>query len=332
MRSPRLLLFSLALFALIGCNASPSASSRGAAVQPAPTVSVLDPASLPDDVTIPLTRRYNYLFVAAHLNGRPAGQMLFDTGSTLTVVDTGLANRLQLPVAGEGRTTGIAGREDFEFRSADSLAIAGVGIDHRRLAALSMRRLLGGTGRQSGSSGGGLSLGGLVGFTAFAGQPFTLDFPNNALTVHRRDAFTPPATAKRYDLVNYRGLPSIVAELAGGQEVLLILDTGANNAVSLPSHVADWPRILASRTAGAGAASGVGGTIQTQEGWLKHINLFDLRLSGVPVTFEPQPPGLSSPRYTVGRIGNQVLSAFTLTFHLQNRAIYIQFEPEDGDD
>lgn len=325
MRNPRplsaLLLAAAAL--LTGCNAGP-ATPRNAAALPPPTVTVLDPASMPDDVTIPLTRQYNYLFVSAHVNGRAAGQMLFDTGSTLTVVDTGLANRLNLAVVGEGQTTGVAGQASFEFRAADSLAIAGVGIDHRRLAALSMRKLLG-----NGSAPGGRSMGGLVGFTAFAGQPFTLDFPNNEITLHRRDAFTPPEGAERFDLVSYRGLPSIVAELAGGQEVLLIIDTGANNAISLPTEVADWPRILATRTAGAGATRGVGGTIQTQESWLRHVDMLGLRLNNVPVAFEPQPLGLSSPRYTIGRLGNQVLAAFQLTFDLERRSIWIRFAPEN---
>ena len=224
---------------------------------------------------------------------------------------------------GRGETTGIAGRASFDFREAESLAIAGIGIDHRRLAALSMRKLLG-----SGGSSGGRSMGGLVGFTAFAGQPFTLDFPNNTLTLHRRDAFTPPDDAERFDLVNYHGLPAIVATLAGGQEVLLIIDTGANNAISLPNQVADWPRILGTHVAGAGRSSGVGGSIRTQESWLRHIDLFGLRLSSVPVAFEPQPPGLSSPHYTVGRLGNQILASFQLTFDLRNRSIWIKFAPQ----
>lgn len=327
MRNTRLIpLLLTALLALPGCNASPSASARRPAVQPAPAVTVLDPITLPDETTLRLTRNQDYLFVAGHINGRPTGPMLLDTGSTLTVIDTGVANRLNLPVAGEGRTTGIAGRESFQFRQADHLAIDGLGVDHTRLAALSMRRLLGG-----GHAPGGRSLGGLVGFTAFAGQPFTLDFPNHTLTVHRRDAFTPPPDAKRYELVNYRGLPAILATLAGGQEVLLIIDTGANNAVSLPTHTAEFPRILASRASSHGASRGVGGTIRTQQSWLRHLDVFGLRLADVPVSFEPQPPGLSSPHYPVGRLGTQLLNAFTLTFDLQNRAIYIQFAPEAGE-
>jgi len=147
------------------------------------------------------------------------------------------------------------------------------------------------------------------------------------ITLEQAKAAVKAAVAKSAEIGTKMDI-AVVATLAGGQEVLLIIDTGANNAVSLPSHTADWPRILASRAASPGASRGVGGTILTQQSWLRHIDLLGLRLADVPVSFEPQPPGLSSPHYPVGRIGTQLLNAFTPPFDLENRAISLQFAPE----
>jgi hypothetical protein len=314
--APFLILCAVALV-LVGCASGGASSSAPTA--PPPHIDLTDPSTMPERVTLPLTRRGNYLFAPSHVNGRTTGDMLIDTGSTLTLIDTGSANRLQLPVVGEGETLGIAGRASFEFRRAESVTLAGVGVDHNRLAALSMRKLAGG---------GNLALGGIAGFTAFAGHPFTLDFPNQTLTVYRRDAFTPPPDAERHDLLSFHGLPAVVATLGGGQDVLLIIDSGANNAISLPDYCKDWPRILATRASSAGQSHGVGGAIQTHQGWLRRVRVFGLQLDGVPVTFEPQPTGFISNRYVIGRIGTLALAAFQLTFDLQNRSVWITFHPE----
>ena len=312
-----LLLFLLiGLLVLTGCSTGRNGAVGGASEA---VVDLMDPATMPVSVSFPLIKRGDYYLVASRVNGQTTGPMLVDTGSTLTIVDTGTANRLQLPVVGTGETTGIAGRERIEFRQARSVTAGGVGIDHSRLAALSMRRIIGG---------GGLTLGGLVGFTAFAGHPFTFDFPGRTITVYRRDAFRPPADARRYRLTSFRGLPAITAELGGGQEVLLIIDSGANNAVSLPHYVADWPRILATHVSAPGQSRGVGGQIQTQQTWLRRVRLLGLELDGLPVTFEPQPAGLSSNRYPIGRIGTLALSTFRLTFDLKNRSVWIAVDPE----
>ncbi|XAM00661.1 aspartyl protease family protein [Phycisphaeraceae bacterium D3-23] len=319
MPSPRFLVLILLLAALgvPGCNTSGGSTAPPPATRP--TIDLTDPSTLPASVTIPLTRHRSYLFARGQVNGTNAGLMLLDTGSNLTLVDNGLANRLGLAVVGEGRTRGIAGTADFEFREVDSLALHGVAIPNQRIASLSMRKLTGGLG---------VSPGGLVGFNAFADHPFTLDYPGNTLTVYRRDAFTPPRGADRVELRSYRGLPAVVATLGGGQEVLLILDTGANNTVSLPRNVADWPRILATNTAGAGRARGVGGSIEIQNSWLRRLDVFGLRLADVAVTFEPQPLGLSSPHHAVGRIGSEILASFRLTFDMPNRMLYIEFVPD----
>jgi len=307
---------SILLLIIAGCNST--ATSNPQPAQP-PSINLADPASMPPTVSIPLTTRGGYLFADGAVNNARAGLMLIDTGSTLTIVDTGIANRLQLPTTDRGTTTGIGGQTSFDFRAVDSIAISGVGISVDRIASLSMRRFMRGVG---------LSPGGLIGFNALDEHPFTIDYQELEITVYRRDQFTPPPDAQRVELVNFRGLPAVVATLAGGQEVLLIIDTGADNTLSMPEQVARWPRVLATGQTGAGHARGVGGTVETQTGWLKHIDVFGLQLAGVPVTFEPTPPGLSSRRYTIGRIGGKLLSSFRLTYDMPSRSLWVEFKPE----
>lgn len=281
--------------------------------------SLADPASLPDAYTIPLRLQSGFLFASGQLNDQRPGWYLFDTGSNLTLIDQGIANRLQLPVLAERSTLGIAGRAGYTIRPIDRLSIGGLQLDMDRAGALSMHPLTDGLG---------LPTSGLIGFNAIANHPFTLDYQDPSITIYHRDRFTPPPDATAERLVLFRGLPAVIATLGGGQEVLLILDSGADNAVSLPATCALWPGILAVGQTSRGVSRGVGGQIHTRQGWLKSLELFNLDLRDVPVTFEPTPPGLSNPRYAVGRIGGDVLSSFRLTFDARGRTLYAEFVPE----
>ena len=137
------------LVCLVGCGSTPDPAP---APVDAPGIDLGDPSTMPAAVRLPLTTRGGYLFVRGQVNGAHAGEMLFDTGSTLTIVDTGLANRLGMPITDRGTTTGIAGRASFDYRAAESIALAGVGIEIDRLASMSMRQFMRGPGISPGGT------------------------------------------------------------------------------------------------------------------------------------------------------------------------------------
>lgn len=281
--------------------------------------SLATPDTLPASYTIPLETRHGFVFVRGRVNNERAGLFLFDTGSNLNILDQGVANRLQLPTLDQRTTVGIAGTADFTVRPIDRLTLGDLDLGINRLGVLSMLPLTRGIG---------MNPAGLIGFTALANQPFTLDYEKKQLTVYRRDAFTPPPEATRVPLTIYRGLPAVLATLGGGQEVLLLLDSGADNAITLPATAAYWPGILSTGTTGAGVSRGVGGEVRTQRGWLRRVDVFELQLRDVPVTFEPPPPGLTDPRIPIGRVGNELLSSFRLTFDARRRTLWVEFLPE----
>ena len=273
-------------------------------------------AALPKALRIPLVNDKGYLFVQASVNGRHAGPMLFDTGSTLNIIDKGVVARLQLPQVGRGRTTGIAGTQDFTFHGVDSLAVGELDLGVDRAGSLSMHKLMRGIQR---------SPAGLIGSVSLLPHPFTIDYANSELIVYHRGTFVAPKNSVRVELTSYGRLPAVKATLANGQEVVLIIDTGADNTVSLPMGLAKVPDILATGASGAGRARGVGGEIETLQGWLKELEVFGFTLNGVPVTFEPK---TREPRRTdlpVGRIGGQLLKDFRLTFDARYGALYVEF-------
>ena len=303
----------IACLLLVGCTKT---TQQTLVTQTRPAHSLSEEDQLPKTLRISLISDKGYLFVDTAVNGKRAGTMLFDTGSTLNIIDRGAVARLGLKQIGQGKTVGIAGTETFTFHAVESLAIGGLDLGVNQTGALSMYKLMRGMK---------LSPAGLIGSVSLLPHPFTIDYKNSELIVYNRDTFVPPKHAEKVELTFYGRLPAVKATLANGQDVILILDTGADNTVSLPVSISTMPGVLATGATGAGSARGVGGDIQTVQGWLKELKLFGFRLGGVPVTFEPKTREPRRKDLPVGRIGGQLLKDFRLTFDARYKALYVEF-------
>ena len=307
--APLLLICLLA----IGCSKT---TQQTLVTRTQPTHSLAEAKDLPKAMRIPLTHDKGYLFVQTSVNGSRTGSMLFDTGSTLNIIDRGAVARLGLRQVGEGRTVGIGGTETFTQHAVDSLAIGDLDLGVTRSGSLSMHKLFRGMQR---------SPAGLIGSVSLMPHPFTVDYKKKELIVYNRQTFVPPPNSDKVQLTFYGRLPAVKGKLANGQEVILILDTGADNTVSLPIELSTMRGVLATGSTGAGNARGVGGDIQTIQGWLKELDVFGFRLAGVPVTFEPKTREPRRKDLPVGRLGGQLLKDFRLTFDARHSAVYVEF-------
>jgi len=282
--------------------------------------SVNRPDQLPGALKIKLRQHGGYLLAPARINGQYAGHFMFDTGSSLGVVSTGVAGRLGLPSEGKSKATGIGGVQAFEFRPIRSLEFGGLGMADDRLAAISLHSM---------GAGIGTSVSGLIGIRALGGLPFTINYTDSTLTVYRHDRFKPPENTPvfpaRFDFV---GLPMVTAQIGNGHEVWLILDSGADSELTLPRKcLEDWPDIVEVTGTGAGASAGIGGTVASTRTWLGSLRLFGLDLKNTPVTFEQAPDVFTRQHKPIGRIGGALLKNFRLTIDPQRGKIWAKWMP-----
>jgi len=307
---------SLLVFCLLlgACSATPT--NQTLVTRSSAAYSLAEPNKLPKALRVPLNHRKGYLFVQGSINGDRPSPMMLDTGSSIDIIDQGVANRMQLPVVGTGKTRGIGGTESFNRYGVESLTIGDLDLGVERAAALSMYQLTRALRT---------SVAGLIGSYALLPHPFAIDYVEEELVVYNRSTFVPPKDAERIKLEFYGRLPAVRARLANGEEVLLIIDTGMDNAVSLPMELATRPGILATGASGTGQSRGVGGDIQTRIGWLKSLDVFGYQLGGVAVTFEPSVHESRRKDLPVGRIGGQVLQGFRLTFDARYGAMWATF-------
>lgn len=282
--------------------------------------SVNRPDELPDQLTIKLREHRGYLFAPARINGREAGLFMFDTGSNLTVISTGVAGRLGLGVVGNSHAVGVGGTQAFDYRGFHRLEFGGLEVSGDRAAAISLHPM---------SNGIGISVSGLIGIRELAGLPFTLDYADHTLTVYRRDMFTPPPGVKpqraRFD---FAGLPVVEAHIGDGHPVWLILDSGADNELTLPRKCLElWPEITAAPGSGSGHSAGVGGAVASTYTWIRSINVFGLDLKDMPAQFEQAPESFTRQTRPVGRIGGAFLKNFRLTMDPQRNLIWAEWLP-----
>lgn len=319
---------ALAVLLLLHAGCSPGsgtgrATQRRATPTQAASFSVNRPDQLPGALKIQLRQHRGYLFARTRIDGRDAGLFMFDTGSNLNVISTGVAGRLGLPTTGTSQATGVGGTQAFEYRSVERLEFGGLVVAGDKLAAISLHAM---------SAGIGTSVSGLIGIRALGGLPFTLDYTDSTLTVYRRDRFTPPRDTPVYPARFDFGLPVVAAQIGDGHKVWLILDSGADNELTLPRKcLEDWPDIVDVAGTGAGASSGIGGSVASTRTWLRSLDLFGLNLRSTPVTFEKPPPAFARQPRPIGRIGGALLKNFRLTIDPKRGLIWAQWLPGSED-
>jgi hypothetical protein len=310
------------IVALGGCGAGTGSHTHNGAPATGrePAYDLGQPTSLPARLIVPLEQRGPYLLARTRINGRGAGLFLLDTGSALDAIGIGLANQRGLAKAQQGTAIGIGGRETYHQRRVRRWQMAGVAMTSDTLAGLQLGKL---------NEAAPFHANGVIGYRALKHVPFTLDPAAKALHLHNPDRFTPPADAKRVRLLHYAHLPAVRARLSNGQRIMLILDTGADNTLTLPRRVLQrWPDIAAVPETGGGRSRGIGGTIQSTRTWLDTLHLFGLNLHDVPVAFESADAALQRAPVPVGRVGMELLGNCRLTFDAANDALYVKWQPQ----
>jgi predicted aspartyl protease len=289
-------------------------------VGPGVSFSLADPSTLPARLSIDLTYHGGHLYLPAEVNGTAAGMFMLDTGSSLTVIGRGAAQRLGLPEARRGSTRGVGGYEQFNFRRVRSVSVSGLGLPPKDLACLSLARF---------RKPFGIAINGIVGFPDLGAAPFTIDHQEAKLHLMRRDLFEPPDGAHRNALTFQSGLPTVWARLSGNRRIRLLIDTGDDGHLTLPPWCAKaWPDIIGLPITGTGKTMGIGGIVDGIRTWVTSLEIFGIELQYVPVNFDAAPEGQSPTRQATGRIGNSLLQHFGLTFDPAKRVVWTQWRPE----
>mgnify|MGYP006267531431 CR=1 FL=1 len=272
-----------------------------AATMPGAAAGDVEAGTRKASATLDLRVHQHYYFAPVTLAGERAGLWLIDTGSSITIVESGVAGRLSLEASSErGRVRGIGGMQWVRWVESVALGIAGVRLPVDRVGQMNLYAI---------NRTVDMPLSGIVGFDALRGTPFTLDPRGKRakLVLHPQQGFTAESGMRSVGLRTRGGVAEVEADFAGGGVGPLVVDTGQDRALTLPAAWAvRWPGMFASPQTGPGRSVGVGGTARGREGWVKSLEALGWVWRDVPVKIEP-----GAKR---GRIGMKLLQQLVLSF------------------
>jgi hypothetical protein len=254
------------------------------------------------DVTIPLQIERGMPFVQVMVNGKGPFTFGIDTGTGGdALVSPELAERLQLPKAGEMQVGDPSGKNPQTRRVFQIASLKIAGVEFKNIEAVS----------HSAQPIPDVSTDGILGFNLFQDYLLTIDYSRSQLLL-RKGALTPSANVVPFTILN--GVPQIELNISG-RKLAAHLDT-RGQGFSIPAGFAQSLKF-----SGDPIVVGRGRTV-SNEFEIKGAQLADdIEIAGFKLQ---RPFVVLNPVFEVGNIGSVVLRHFTITF--DQNAKLVRFE------
>jgi hypothetical protein len=255
-------------------------------------------------VRVPVEFTGDAIFVPTLVNGEPVW-MILDTGATMSVLSTPVAEGLGLVPAGTGAGVGTGGLGEVGILEVGSLSLGGLTFEGPALASVD----LSGFGRHFGRE-----WGGILGYELFARAVVEIDYAASALTIYDPETYAPPevepGVTEVLPLRLDEGIPAVEAEVDGVRG-FFALDLGNLNYTTvyrpaveehgLEERYPDWRPQLVSGFGGAD----VHRLVKTGE-----LRLGSLVVPGPLAVLSGETSGALARSRETGNIGQDVLRRF----------------------
>jgi hypothetical protein len=256
-------------------------------------------------VTLPMQDVGGRPVVEVRINGKGPYRFIFDTGASITVIDSDLKDELKLPVApgvsaapGHGPAPSIV--------SVEALSVGGATLKGVIAALMPLGNLLTMDPRPRG----------VLSASSFPGHLVIFDYPGRKIAL-RKGKLEASDSANTFAYGADDPLPTVPVRVAG-HETRVHLDTGSGYGLMLPTRfLEELP--LASKPEPAGKARVHGGEYPITKAKVDGpIMIGAHKLDLADVSFTDMKPGFGPAR---GNIGYEVLRNFVVTLDSRSRRI-----------
>lgn len=282
--------------------------------------------------TLPFEYRARHVWLKAAVDGGPPQDFLFDTGASVSVVDSGWAVAHGLKTAGYMQAAGAGAAGGASFATLGSLRIAGPDGDGVELRDLKVGVLA-------------LNpqfaplfwrpLAGIVGYDVISRFVVTLDYDARTLTLHDPATWTYTGRETPLPMVMNGTVPAVRGTLDGRDEGLFRLDVGSSSTVDVHTPFAR-AHALGRRLRHPIAISGVGfgGGFASRVGRLTRMSLGPYAWEDPVVSLPEASEGAFASEDFAGNVGNRVLERFRVTLDYAHRQVILEpgrrFASRDG--
>jgi hypothetical protein len=271
---------------------------------------------------LPFEYRARHIWLKAGVNGGPPEDFLFDTGASVTVVDSAWAAERGLKTEGRMQAAGAGAAGGASFATLGSLRVAsaaGDGVElpgvqvavldvNTAFAPLFWRRMAG-----------------VIGYDVISRFVVQLDYDDSLLVLHDPAGWSYAGPETPLPMVMNGTVPALTGKLDGQDEGLFRLDVGSSSTVDLHAPFAREKRVLGrlGRTQRVDGV-GFGGSFTSEIGRLRRMSLGPYEWDDPIVSVAHATEGAFASEEFAGNIGNRILERFRVTLDYRRRQVILE--------
>jgi predicted aspartyl protease len=295
-----------------------------AAVFQAPVLSASDVTWLktPGHAKLPFKYRGRHIWLTASINGQPPADFIFDTGASLTVIDSAYAAKVGLASEGRLQAQGAGSAGSAAFAQLHTLRVEsagdGVELKDRKVAVLSVNPFLAPFFWRD--------VAGILGYDFITQFVVQVNYDDSTLTLHDPKTFKYSGNGAEVPFELAGTVPAVRMKIDGVYEGLFRLDVGSSATVDLhgPFVKANKLRELYGKTGITVTSGGFGGTFQSLLVRMNEIELGPYTWKRPLVSLSGAESGALASEEFQGNVGNQILERFVCWFDYENKKLYLE--------
>ncbi len=255
------------------------------------------------------------IYLPAKVNGQSV-DVLLDSGTGVTSVDTKYAARLGLKPIGETPVHGTGGDVTAQVAEHVTIDVAGVRLRNLTVLVFDLAPVSARIGRRTDV---------IVGREAFANLIVDLDLPQRRLAFHDPATWAAPAGAARVSLTKRQGAQrQVPVSIEGKPPIEATFDIGNRTAMTLPQPIAERAGVGADRARTTFPFGGVGGRLPQTVLSLRSVTFAGATVHDVPVfVTSPGSPVAAND----ANLGMPVLRRYRLMTDYMHDSLYAIADP-----
>ena len=272
--------------------------------------------------SLPFDYRARHVWLKASVNGGPTEDFLFDTGASVTVLDSSWAAEHGVKTEGRMQAAGAGAAGGASFATLSSLRVTGANGDGIEVPNVKVATLDVNPGFEPLMW---RRMAGILGYDVISRFVVTIDYDDSVLVLHDPATWKYEGREKPLPMVMNGTVPALHGTFEGTEQGLFRLDVGSSSTVDVHAPFAKRHE-LRGRMKRTIAIQGVGfgGTFTSELGRLGSMSLGPYEWDDPIVSISDAKAGAFASEDFAGNIGNRILERFRVTLDYHRRHVYLE--------
>jgi hypothetical protein len=276
----------------------------------------------PGVARIPFEYLSNHVWVRASLNGGPLADFIYDTGASVTVIDSAYAAKIGLKTTGSIQATGAGAAGGASFADVDRLRIQaadGDGVEMREVkaAVLNVNSILAPYFWRE--------CAGIVGFDTIVQFVNEVDFDGRVLTFFDPKPWRYEGKGAELPMTLAGHAPVVTVKVDGQYEGGARLDVGSGSTLDLHTPFVKQHGLIAKYPSALTVVSGgFGGTFESKLARMRSLEIGPYKVDRPLIGLSTITTGALASEDYAGNIGCRLLDRFKLTLDYERRKVYLE--------